>query len=260
MTTEAIHDKAMPDEADERDTEAEREAQHDNSVEISWFAALCDDDYRYLGVADPELASSWAHCRDITLTAEQNGFDNILLPSGYTLGIDATAFAAAVAPLTERLRLLLAVRMGELWLPQLARQLATIDRILQGRLTVNIISSDMPGEILESAPRYRRTLEWMKVLRMLLDGESIDFHGEFVKLNLDPPRARTVSGKCPLFYFGPRSGCNAKRSYVKKATTTATSNPTSGPVSAELARVPVPQSSAILMRWRPSLTHIAVSG
>ncbi len=202
MTTEAIHDKAMPDEADERDTEAEREAQHDNSVEISWFAALCDDDYRYLGVADPELASSWAHCRDITLTAEQNGFDNILLPSGYTLGIDATAFAAAVAPLTERLRLLLAVRMGELWLPQLARQLATIDRILQGRLTVNIISSDMPGETLESAPRYRRTLEWMKVLRMLLDGESIDFHGEFVKLNLDPPRARTVSGKCPLFYFG----------------------------------------------------------
>jgi len=60
----------------------------------------------------------------------------------------------------------------------------------------------MPGEILESAPRYRRTLEWMKVLRMLLDGESIDFHGEFVKLNLDPPRARTVSGICPLFYFG----------------------------------------------------------
>ncbi len=171
-------------------------------VEVSWFAALCDDDYRYLGVAEPELASSWEHCRDITLTAEQNGFDNILLPSGYALGIDATAFAAAVAPLTKRMRLLLAVRMGELWLPQLARQLATIDRMLNGRLTVNIISSDMPGETLESAPRYRRTLEWMKVLHMLLNGESIDFHGEFVELTLDPPRAHTVSGRCPLFYFG----------------------------------------------------------
>lgn len=171
-------------------------------VEVSWFGALCDDDYRYLGVTDPALASSWEHCRDITLEAERNGFDNILLPSGYTLGIDATAFAAGIAPYTQRMRLLLAVRMGELWLPQLARQLATIDRMLGGRLTVNIISSDMPGESLEPAPRYRRTLEWMQVLRTLLDGRPVDFHGEFVDLTLDPPRASTVSGRCPLFYFG----------------------------------------------------------
>ncbi|MYJ42947.1 MAG: LLM class flavin-dependent oxidoreductase [Acidimicrobiaceae bacterium] len=171
-------------------------------AEVAWFGALCDDDYRYLGVPDPDLASSWEHCRDITLAAERNGFDNILLPSGYTLGIDATAFAAGIAPLTERMRLLLAVRMGELWLPQLARQIATIDRMLGGRLTVNIISSDMPGESLESAPRYRRTLEWMHVLRTLLDGRPVDFHGEFVDLTLDPPRATTVSGRCPLFYFG----------------------------------------------------------
>ena len=173
-----------------------------DSVEVAWFGALCDDDYEYLGVPDPALASSWEHCRDITLAAERNGFDNILLPSGYTLGIDATAFAAAVAPLTERMRLLLAVRMGELWLPQLARQIATIDRMLGGRLTVNIISSDMPGASLESAPRYRRTLEWMHVLRTILDGRPVDFHGEFVDLVLDPPRATTVSGRCPLFYFG----------------------------------------------------------
>ena len=171
-------------------------------AEVAWFGALCDDDYQYLGMPDPALASSWEHCRDITLAAERNGFDNILLPSGYTLGIDATAFAAGIAPLTERMRLLLAVRMGEMWPPQLARQIATIDRMLNGRLTVNIISSDMPGESLESAPRYRRTLEWMHVLRTLLDGRPVDFHGEFIDLSLDPPRASTVSGRCPLFYFG----------------------------------------------------------
>ena len=39
-------------------------------VEISWFGALCDDDYEFLGVPDPALRSSWEHCRDITLTAE----------------------------------------------------------------------------------------------------------------------------------------------------------------------------------------------
>ncbi|MEM7092546.1 MAG: LLM class flavin-dependent oxidoreductase [Actinomycetota bacterium] len=172
------------------------------SVEISWFSALCDDDYEFLGVEDPTLKSSWEHCRDIVLTADRNGFDNILLPSGYTLGIDSVAFAGGIAPLVEQIQLLLAVRMGEMWLPQLARQLATIDQMLDGRLTINIISSDIPGEALESAPRYQRTVEWMKVLRQLLNGESIDFHGDFVDLELDPPRARTVSGTCPPFYFG----------------------------------------------------------
>ena len=171
-------------------------------IEVSWFSALCDDDYEFLGVPDPALASSWEHCRDITLTADRNGFDNILLPSGYTLGIDSVAFAAGIAPLVEQIQLLLAVRMGEMWLPQLARQLATIDQMLNGRLTINIISSDIPGEALESAPRYQRTIEWMQVLRQLLNRESVDFHGEFVNLELDPPRASTVSGTCPPFYFG----------------------------------------------------------
>lgn len=171
-------------------------------IEVSWFSALCDDDYEFLGVPDPALASSWEHCRDIVLTADKNGFDNILLPSGYALGIDSTAFAAAIAPHVQQIQLLLAVRMGEMWLPQLARQLATIDQMLHGRLTINIISSDIPGETLESVPRYQRTLEWMQVLRQLLNGESVDFAGEFVNLQLDPPRARTVSGACPPFYFG----------------------------------------------------------
>jgi len=80
--------------------------------------------------------------------AERWGFDNVLLPSGYALGIDPVAFASAVAPGTERIRLLVAVRCGELWPPQLARQLATLDHLLDGRLTVNIISSDLPGQSL----------------------------------------------------------------------------------------------------------------
>ncbi len=172
------------------------------SVEISWFGALCDDDYEFLGVPEPMLRSSYEHCRNIVLAADRLGFDNILLPSGYTLGIDTIAFAAAVAPQIRRMQLLTAVRMGEMWVPQLARQLATLDQMLDGRLTVNIISSDIPGETLESAPRYQRTLEWMQVLRALLNGESVDYHGEFLDLQLEPPRVRPVSGVCPPFYFG----------------------------------------------------------
>ena len=170
--------------------------------EISWFSALCDDDYEFLGVPDAKLKSSWEHCRDIVLQAESGGFDNILLPSGYQLGIDTTAFAAAIAPMLRRMALLMAVRIGESWPPQLARQIATIDQLLGGRLTVNIISSDMPGETLASAPRYARTVEAMHILKTLLNGEPLDHDGEVWKLKLDPPRIGTVSGKAPLLYFG----------------------------------------------------------
>jgi len=170
--------------------------------EISWFSALCDDDYQFLGVEDPTLKASWPHCRDIALTAENNGYDNILLPSGYALGMDAVAFAGGIAPLLARMRLLVAVRCGEMWVPQLARQLATLDQMLNGRLTINIISSDLPGQSLDGTPRYQRTLEIMHALRQLLNGQAVDMQGEFVNLQLDPPRMQTASGACPPFYFG----------------------------------------------------------
>jgi len=177
--------------------------------EIAWFSALCDDDYEFLGVPDPALKSSWEHCRNIVLRAEEGGFDNILLPSGYELGLDTTAFAAAVATQVRRMKLLWATRIGEDWPPQLARRIATLDRILGpnaagtgGRLNVNIISSDMPGEKLASGPRYRRATEVMKIVRTLLNGEHLDHKGEFYQLELDPARISTISGKSPAFYFG----------------------------------------------------------
>ncbi|NNE94443.1 MAG: LLM class flavin-dependent oxidoreductase, partial [Acidimicrobiales bacterium] len=169
---------------------------------MAWFSALCDDDYEFLGQPDPALLSSWDHCRNIVLTAERYGFDNVLLPSGYQLGIDNAAFAAGMAPLTQNIRMLLAIRCGELVVPQVARQMATLDQMLNGRLTINIISSDLPGEQLDSEPRYRRSTEIMYVLRELLDGNDVDFQGDFINLTLGPPRIRTVSGKSPLFYFG----------------------------------------------------------
>ncbi|MCQ8279149.1 LLM class flavin-dependent oxidoreductase [Acetobacteraceae bacterium KSS8] len=174
----------------------------DRSCEVAWFAALCDDDYEFLGVPDPALRSSWTHCRDIALAAESGGFDRILLPSGYTLGIDGAAFAGGMAPLLTRLRLLLAIRTGELWPPQQARQIATLDQMLHGRLDINIISSDLPGETLDSAPRYRRTLEVMQILRALLEGRALDHHGEHYRFAVEPPRICWPGGASPLFYFG----------------------------------------------------------
>ena len=173
--------------------------------EVSWFSALCDDDYRSLGVPDPALRSSFAHCADIVAAAERGGFDNVLLPSGYELGIDPVAFAGGVAALTERIKLLVAVRCGEMWPPQLARQLATLDEMLgsiggERRLTINIISSDLPGAPLDGPARYERTREVMSILRTLLSGRPVEHHGEHYDLVLDAPRIAT--GPPPPFYFG----------------------------------------------------------
>jgi alkanesulfonate monooxygenase len=173
-----------------------------HSVEVSWFGALCDDDYERLGVENPDLLSSWAHCSSLVETVQDCGFDNVLLPSGYAMGIDTVAFAAAIAPRIRTMRLLVAVRCGEVWVPQLARQMATLNQILEGRLTINIISSEMPGETLDGPARYARTTETMHALRALLRGESLDVDGEHLSLHLPPPR---VTAQHPVdipLYFG----------------------------------------------------------
>ena len=172
-------------------------------IEIAWFGALCDDDYEFLGIADPKLRSSWQHCASIVSEARDQGFDNILLPSGYELGIDAIAFAGGISTLLgNTMRMLVAVRMGELWPPQLARQIATLSQMCEGKLGINIISSDLPGAALASEPRYRRTLEAMTVLRSLLRNQPVDFHGEFYDITIPPPRAAATLSQPPLMYFG----------------------------------------------------------
>src|SRR6186997_1936587 len=75
-------------------------------VEMAWFSALCADDYEFLGVPDGRLRSSWEHCRDIVLTAERVGFNNILLPSGFVPGQDTLTFAGGMAALTKDISLL----------------------------------------------------------------------------------------------------------------------------------------------------------
>ena len=61
--------------------------------------------------------------------------------------------------------MLAAVRCGEMQPIMLARTLATLDHMLAGRLTVNIISSDFPGEVADSAFRYQRSREVVEILK-----------------------------------------------------------------------------------------------
>ncbi|CRL11133.1 LLM class flavin-dependent oxidoreductase [Phaeobacter italicus] len=174
-----------------------------DAVEVSWFAALCSDDYQFLGVPDGDLRSSWAHCSDIVKEAEAQGFRNILCPSSYQVGQDTLSFVAGCAPITSKINMLAAVRCGEMQPIMLARTLATLDHMLEGRLTVNIISSDFPGEKADSAFRYQRSREVVEILKQAWTQDEINHEGEvysFNGLTTDPAKPYQTGG--PLLYFG----------------------------------------------------------
>jgi alkanesulfonate monooxygenase len=178
-------------------------SQNHDSAEVAWFAPLCSDDYRHLGVPEGDLRSSWENTRAIAETADRLGYRNILCPSSYQVGQDTLSFVAAMAPLTERMNFLAAIRCGEVQPIMLARTVATLDHMLQGRLILNVISSDFPGETASNDYRYRRSWEVVEILKQAWTQETINYQGEiyqFQNLSTDPVKPYQIGG--PLLYFG----------------------------------------------------------
>ena len=174
-----------------------------DAAEVSWFSALCSDDFQFLGVPDGDLRSSWDHCSAIVKEAENQGFRNILCPSSYQVGQDTLSFVAGCAPITQDINMLAAVRCGEVQPIMLARTISTLDHMLKGRLTVNIISSDFPGQKEESSFRYKRSREVVEILKQCWQEDEINFKGEvydFAGLTTDPVKPYQTGG--PLLYFG----------------------------------------------------------
>lgn len=175
-----------------------------DAAEIAWFSALCSDDYRYLGVPDGALRSSWDHCADIVRMAEAQGFRNILCPSSYQVGQDTLSFVAGCAPITDRINMLAAIRCGEMQPIMLARTIATLDHMLKGRLVLNIISSDFPGEKADSAFRYQRSREVVEILKQAWTQDEINHDGavyQFQGVSTEPAKPYQQNGG-PLLYFG----------------------------------------------------------
>ena len=175
----------------------------ENDVEISWFAPICDGDDDVLGSRNPKYKSTWENTSNIIKTADELGYTNVLCPSSYQVGQDTLPFVSAMAPLTKQINFLAAIRCGEIHPPMLARTLATLDHILKGRLTVNIISSDLPGTKLESPSRYARSREIIEILKQAWTKDEIDFKGNFynIKLPSAPVKPYQQNGG-PLLYFG----------------------------------------------------------
>jgi alkanesulfonate monooxygenase len=179
-------------------------------------------DGRYLGVANlaaqsldgwttgAEREPSLEYIAAIARAAEQGGFSTLLLPVGSGC-LDGWGIASALIPLTERLRFMLAVRPGFVQPAVAARQATTFDYLSGGRLSINVVTGGSPdelardGDFLDHAARYRRTREFVRIMKMLFEQERVTFEGEFFRLRDSRLHPRPVQRPRPPFYIAGAS-------------------------------------------------------
>ncbi|MBU8880135.1 dimethyl sulfone monooxygenase SfnG [Bacillus sp. FJAT-29790] len=148
--------------------------------------------------------------------AEENGYDYALLQTRFFASygaenqLEAITLASALASVTKKLKLISAVHPG-LWHPGVyAKMLATLDHISDGRAAVNIVSGWFKQEFigygehwLEHDERYRRSEEFIEVLRSLWTKETTTYKGDFYRINEAPLKPKPVQGpNLPIFQGG----------------------------------------------------------
>ncbi|WP_288475129.1 FMNH2-dependent alkanesulfonate monooxygenase [uncultured Pantoea sp.] len=179
------------------------------NLNLFWFLPTHGDG-RYLGTTEGGRAVDLHYLQQVALAADNLGFYGVLIPTGKSCE-DSWLVASALAPITKKLRYLVAVRPG-LQPPSLAaRMAATLDRLSGGRLLINVVTGGDPvenkgdGIFLSHAERYQVTQEFLEVYSRLLKGEKVDFNGDHIRVEgaeiLFPP----VQEDGPPLYFGGSS-------------------------------------------------------
>ena len=180
-----------------------------DKINVFWFLPTHGDG-RYLGTTEGGRPVDLPYLQQVALAADNLGYYGVLIPTGKSCE-DSWLVASALAPLTRRLRYLVAVRPG-LQPPTLAaRMAATLDRLSEGRLLINVVTGGDPvenkgdGIFLSHSERYQVTREFLDIYTRLLRGEKVDYHGEHIHVEgaevLFPP----VQENGPPLYFGGSS-------------------------------------------------------
>lgn len=178
-------------------------------INVLWFLPTHSDS-RYLGTSEGGRAVDLPYLTQVAKAADALGYYGVLLPTGRSCE-DSWVVASALAPLTERLRFLVAVRPG-LQSPTLAaRMTATLDRISNGRLLINVVTGGDPTEnkgdgIFQShAERYEVTDEFLDIYKRVLAGESVDIHSRHFRIEGGKLLFAPVQTPHPPLYFGGSS-------------------------------------------------------
>jgi FMNH2-dependent dimethyl sulfone monooxygenase len=169
-------------------------------------------------VPDESMPVSWPYVRDLTVASEQHGFDLTLIAElnlndikgHHAPSLDCWTLAPALAAVTERLELMLAVRPNYHSPALTAKALSTLDVIAPGRVSLNVVSSWWRDESLQyGAPfdvhdaRYARTQEWLELVSRLLREDTVTHQGPLYDLAgtvLEPKPSRV-----PPVYMGGES-------------------------------------------------------
>ena len=176
--------------------------------EVSWFSALCSDDYQFLGVPEGTFAPAGPIVLKLLKRLRIKDFATSFVPPHIRSVRTHYHLLLVVRQLLTKINLLAAVRCGEMQPIMLARTLATLDHMLEGRLTVNIISSDFPGQKEPGPYRYQRSREVVEILKQAWTQDEINYSGDiynFEALNTDPAQPYQNGG--PLLYFGGIHRC-----------------------------------------------------
>jgi FMNH2-dependent dimethyl sulfone monooxygenase len=174
-------------------------------------------------VADEGMEASWPYVSRLARRSEQIGFDLTLIAElnlndikGIEApSLDAWSTAAALAAVTERLELMVAVRPTFHHPASLAKQAATIDRIAHGRLALNVVSSWWKDEARrygttfdEHDERYARTSEWLSILDGAWGDDPFTWHGRYYSVDeliVEPKPVYSVARPRPTIYAGGES-------------------------------------------------------
>ncbi|MEJ6487671.1 FMNH2-dependent alkanesulfonate monooxygenase [Nostoc punctiforme UO1] len=178
-------------------------------MELFWFIPTYSDG-RYLGTAIGGRAATYPYLRQIAQAVDHLGYTGALLPTGRSCE-DAWIIASSLISVTQQMRFLVAIRPGLSSPGMAARMAATLDRVSNGRLLINVVTGGDPVELagdgvhLSHTARYELTDEFLSIWRAIMTGEEANFSGEYFQIKggklLFPP----VQTPYPPLWFGGSS-------------------------------------------------------
>ena len=171
-------------------------------------------------VADEDMQATWPYISRLARRSEEIGFDLTLIaelnlndikgPEAPSL--DAWSTAAALAAVTHRLELMVAVRPTFHNPALLAKQAANIDHISNGRVSLNVVSSWWAEEAKKYGvqfdqhdDRYARTSEWLDVVDQAWKQDHVNYHGKYYRVEDLILQPKPVSRPRPVIYAGGES-------------------------------------------------------
>src|SRR5277367_4013321 len=171
-------------------------------------------------VENEYMEPSWDYVRHLTQRAEKIGYSLTLIAElnlndikGVEApSLDAWSTAAALAAVTERLELMVAVRPTFHTPALLAKQAANIDHISKGRLSLNVVSSwweqeaRMYGVHFERHDdRYARTSEWLDVVNGVWTQSTFSYSGKYYSVENTTLEPKPIRQPRPTIYAGGES-------------------------------------------------------